>query len=297
MIIGDRMDSTEEVQRKREILLRNKELARQRLERTTEKYNKLKSDSTIDKKEARLEIARKAVNRNKNALIQIENQLVFLRPSNQEDIDYRLKQYSEFSKKIKESIPDDLYLCFHGCPIYTARQIIEDGEISSSVDRLGIETSYDVSDQVSVTTKNSIEITVHSYTGLTDNYNLPAGCIFVLLPKDESEISSSEISLHIGNVSFKENPERLYAIITTPENIARLTEWGQKANIDLTKIQDFEGFLQKIIKQKTSKRDSKNAFFESINVSPEELDEKAESKQTEKVKIKQDKKDGLSLED
>lgn len=251
MKIGEKMESIEEFQKKRELLLRNRELAMQRLEKAKEKYEKIKSDSTIDRKELRLEIAQKTINTKKNALEQIENQLEFLRPSSQEDMNYRLKQYNEFSKQVKSEVPDDLHLCFHGCPIYAAKQIIKDGEISSSVDRIGSETSYDVSDQVSVTTKNTIETTVQGYTGLTGNYNLPAGCIFVILPKDESEIKSSETSMLIGNVSFKENPERLYSIITTPENIERVTEWAEKANIDLSKIHDFEGFIQEIGKQKT----------------------------------------------
>lgn len=245
------MENIEEFQKKRELLLRNRELAMQRLEKAIEKYEKIKNDSTIDKKELRLEIAQKTINTRKHALEQIEYQLEFLRPSTQEDIDYRLKQYSDFSKMVKDTVPDDLHLCFHGCPIYAARQIIEDGEISSSVDRLGTETSYDVSDQVSVTTKNTIETTVQGYTALTGNYNLPAGCIFVVTPKDETEIKSSETSMLIGNISFRENPERLYSIITTPENIGRVCEWAEKANIDLSKIHDFEGFLQEITKQKT----------------------------------------------
>ena len=117
-------------------------------EKAKEKYEKIKSDSTIDRKELRLEIAQKTINTKKNALEQIENQLEFLRPSSQEDMNYRLKQYNEFSEQVKSEVPDDLHLCFHGCPIYAAKQIIKDGEISSSVDRIGSETSYDVSDQV-----------------------------------------------------------------------------------------------------------------------------------------------------
>lgn len=244
------MEDIEEFKRKKEILLRNRESALQRVEKAEEKYEKIKSDDTIDKKELRLEIAQKTIQTRKYALEQINNQLEFLRPSSQEDMNYRLKQYSEFSKQVKSEVPDDLHLCFHGCPIYAAKQIIEDGEISSSVDRIGSETSYDVSDQVSVTTKNTIETTVQGYTGLTGNYNLPAGCIFVILPKDESEIKSSETSMLIGNVSFKENPERLYAIITTPENIERVTEWVENANMDVSKIHDFEGFIQEMGKQK-----------------------------------------------
>lgn len=244
------MEDIKEFERKKEILLRNRESALQRVEKAKEKYENIKSDDTIDKKELRLEIAQKTIQSRIYALEQINNQLEFLRPSSQDDIDYRLKQYSEFSKQVKSEVPDDLHLCFHGCPIYAAKHIIEDGEISSSVDRIGSETSYDVSDQVSVTTKNTIETTVQGYTGLTGNYNLPAGCIFVILPKDDNEIQTSETSMLIGNVSFKENPERLYSIITTPENIEKVTEWAEKANIDLSKIHNFEGFIQEIGKQK-----------------------------------------------
>lgn len=243
------MDNIEEFQRKKEILLRNRESALQRVKQAEEKYKKIKGDDVIDKKEIRLELAERMIKKRKYALEQLDDQLKFLRPSSQEDVDYRQKQYNEFSKQVKAEVPDDLHLCFHGCPIYAAKHIIEDGEISSSVDRIGSETSYDISGQVSVTTKNTIETTVQSYTGLAGNYNLPAGCIFVILPKDEREIETSETSLLIGNVSFRENPERLYAIITTPENIEKVSEWAKEADIDLSKIHSFEGFIKAIKKQ------------------------------------------------
>lgn len=258
-------------QREKENLIKNRESAIQRIKKEQEKYDKIKSDDNIDKKELRLEIAQKTIQVRQHALGEINDKLEFLRPANQEDIDYRLKKYSEFSKQVKAEVPDDLHLCFHGCPIYAARHIIEDGEISSSVDRIGSETSYDVSDQVSVTTKNTIETTVQGYTGLTGNYNLPAGCIFAIVPKDENEIQTSETSMLIGNVSFKENPERLYAIITTPENIERVTEWAEKGNIDLSKVYDFEGFIQDIEKQKTQFSEQEIGRA-TINISTEDKD-------------------------
>lgn len=244
------MENIDEFERKKEILLKNRENALQRVKNAKEKYKRIEMDDTIDRKKLRLEIAKKTIQSREYALEQIENQLEFLRPSSQEDIAYRLKHYNEFSKQVKKQVPDDLHLCFHGCSIYAAKHIIEDGEISSSVDRTGSETSYDVSDQVSVTTKNTIETTVQGYAGLTGNYNLPAGCIFVILPKDENEIETSETSMLIGNVSFKENPERLYSIITTPDNIEKVSEWAEKANIDLSKIHNFEDFIKDIKKQK-----------------------------------------------
>lgn len=281
------MEDIKEFKRKKEILLRNRESALQRVEKAKEKYEKIESDDTIDKKELRLEIAQKTIQSRIYALEQINNQLEFLRPSSQEDMDYRLKQYSEFSKQVKSEVPDDLHLCFHGCPIYAAKHIIEDGEISSSVDRIGSETSYDVSDQVSVTTKNTIETTVQGYTGLIGNYNLPAGCIFVILPKDESEIKTSETSMLIGNVSFKENPERLYSIITTPENIERVTEWAEKANIDLSKIHDFDGFIQEIGRQKTQFSDQEIGKG-TINILTEEKDKANNQVHQEEIELQQE---------
>ncbi len=260
----------------------------QRVEKAKEKYRKIEIDDTIDKKELRLEVAKKTIQLREYALGLIESQLEFLRPSSQDDMEYRLKQYNEFSKQIKAVVPDDLHLCFHGCPIYSAKNIIEDGEISSSVDRVASSTSYDVSDQVSVTTKNTIETTVQVYAGLTGNYNLPAGCIFVILPQDENEIKTSETSMLIGNVSFREKPERLYSIITTPENIEVVTEWAEKANIDISKIHDFEGFIAEIAKQK-------NHFSEqdigktTIKIATTEKDKVNEQIQSEEMKLKVEK--------
>ena len=286
--IGDVMENIEEFNKKKDILIRNRESALQRVEKAKEKYRKIEIDDTIDKKELRLEVAKKTIQLREYALGLIESQLEFLRPSSQDDMEYRLKQYNEFSKQIKAVVPDDLHLCFHGCPIYSAKNIIEDGEISSSVDRVASSTSYDVSDQVSVTTKNTIETTVQVYAGLTGNYNLPAGCIFVILPQDENEIKTSETSMLIGNVSFREKPERLYSIITTPENIEVVTEWAEKANIDISKIHDFEGFIAEIAKQK-------NHFSEqdigktTIKIATTEKDKVNEQIQSEEMKLKVEK--------
>ena len=173
----------------------------------------------------------------------------FIRPEDPQDVMYRCRQYKEFSKLAKEVVPLDLHLCFHGCPITAAKHILEDGALLSSVDRVGFSTSQDGEDQISVTTINDVIITVQDYCSLME-YELPAGCIFAILPKDENEISTSKNSLLIGNVSFKEHPERLYAIITTPENIERVTEWAKKSGVDSSKICDFDGFIQLFEKSK-----------------------------------------------
>ncbi len=218
-------ENNQKFEKQKEILLKNKKQAEQRLQNAQEKYDKIKK-SDVDRKEMRLEIAMKVVAMRKRALQILEEQVEFFRPSNEEDIAYRLRQYEEFSKIIKNIVPNDIPLRFHGCPINAAKHILEDGEISSSVDRIGIESSYDVSDQVSVTTKDTVETTVQGYAGLIGlNYNMPAGCIFVVLPKDELDAKAGE-SMLMGNISFKESPERLVAIITTPENLQRVSRVG-----------------------------------------------------------------------
>lgn len=238
------MDSyLEEFQRKQEILIRNKNRLQENLQKAIDKYEEIEKGN-VDKKEARLGIAKNIISNRRYALSKIEEQLEFLRPANDKDMKYRLRQYDEFAKQIKDLVPDDLPLRFHGCPIYTAKHILESGELSSSVDRLGVETSYDTAGQVSVTTKDSLDITIQGYTHLSDNSCLPAGCVFVLLPRDEIDAEAGD-SLLMGNVDFKLEPDRLYGVITTPENIERISQWSQRYGIDLNgKVYDFDGFTR-----------------------------------------------------
>jgi len=237
--------------KRKEILLKNKEVFEERLKTAIEKYEKIKN-SDIDKKEVRLLIAANNVTRRVYALQQIKDQLTFLRPANEEDMRYRLRQYDEFHKIMKECIPEDLPLRFHGCKIYTAKYIIESGEISSSVDRLGIETSYDITGQISVTTKDTLQTTVQGYAGLNGTYELPGGCIFVLYPKDEFDAESGK-SMLMENVNIRKEPNRLFAIITTPENIEIVKNWCQEYDIDSSKVYDYDNFTM-IFNKNNSKK-------------------------------------------
>jgi len=240
-------DYLSEYENQQSILIRNQEALEKLLQDAIESYSKIEA-SDVDKKEIRLNIARQNIARRQNALNIITDKLRFIRPGNEEDTIYRGRQYDEFSKKIENLVSDDLPLRFHGCPIYTAERIIFAGELSSSVDRLGIETSYDVSDQVSVTTRKTIETTVRGYADLAENQSLPAGCIFVLLPKDEMDARAGD-SMLMGNVNFKQNPERLYAIITTPENFERVCGWCNANGVSSSKVYDYDDFIKLFDKQ------------------------------------------------
>ncbi len=197
-----------------------------------------------DKKETRRLVLQRTLARYIKARHMYEQELFFLRPRQQEDIEYRNRQYNNFADEIRKLTSQNIPLRFHGCPIYTAKEIIESGEISSSVDRLGIMTSYDSSGQISVTTSDTISTTINGYSGLLDNeYFLPAGCIFVVLPKDEEDAKAGN-SMLMGNVNFKESPDRLVAIISTPENMNRIIYWTTENNIDSDKVFTYDGFVE-----------------------------------------------------
>lgn len=275
----------EEFEKRKNSLIRYKATLEKNLKKAIDKYNRIKT-SEIDKKEARLKIAQNTISSKKNALAQIEDQLEFLRPSDEKDMEYRLRQYNEFSKKMKDLVPEDLPLRFHGCPIYTAKHILESGEISSSVDRLGVETSYDTEGQISVTTKDTLDTTIQGYTHLSENF-LPAGCVFVLLPKDELDAKAGD-SMLMGNVNFKQEPNRLYGIITTPENIERVSQWAKVSGVDLSKIHDFDEFAKLFEKQKiVSKGESFSAHSKPIvdtqRLGKETLDMQKNTRKLDKV--------------
>ncbi len=250
--IGDSMDKyLEEYNSKKELLNKRIEVAKSNLEQAIKNYESIKT-SDIDRKEKRLEIASHSIIRYSDLLKKLEIQVNLLRPKNPEDMLYRNRQYDEFSKKIGENLPDNIPLRFHGTSLCNVKNILSDGELSSSVDRLGFETSYDVSNQVSVTTKKSIDVTIKGYADLLD-FDMPAGCIFVLLPKDEEDAKAGD-SLLMRNVNFKNEPDRLYAIITTPENIEIVKEWCIASNIDQTKILDFDNFINKLNYENQNKK-------------------------------------------
>lgn len=169
---------------------------------------------------------------------------LLLRAPSKEDIAYRTRQLEEFPNKIADSIPEEKKLCFHGTSIMGAKNIILTGGISSGADRFGHSTSYDPPGKISVTNKDTIHTSVKDYMRLVDDFCYPAGCIFVVTAKDQEEYNNLPSGWMIRNVDFRKNPERLVAIISTPENIERLTQWANEGGIDSSKVMDFDKFIR-----------------------------------------------------
>lgn len=174
-----------------------------------------------------------------------EDKLRFLRPRDKTDIEYRLKVQNELASLILDNTPNGLPLRFHGTSIYNAEHIIKDGELSSSVDRLDIETSYDLSGQISVTKPDTVRTTLSYADSITENYQLPAGCIFVMLPKSAEDAQRGD-SMLMSNVSFKENPQKLFAVLASPEMLSKVKEWMTQSGLDAHKVFDHFAFIDQL---------------------------------------------------
>lgn len=175
-----------------------------------------------------------------------ERELEFLRPDTQEDNDYRLGLYGDYMEVFKRIVPDNLPLRFHGTPIFFAKEIIESGEISCTQDRLGCATSHDLDGHISAVTKENIAISICTYAKLHD-YCMPMGCVFVLLPNEEDAVIMGD---QMKAVNFRSNPNVLYGILTSPENILRVKSWCEENGVDSDKVYEFYSFLEKWKKQK-----------------------------------------------
>ena len=188
---------------------------------------------------------------NKRDLSYYEEMSSFLREPNEDDIRYREHQEDNFPKKIKQMLSDDMAFCFHGTGIVGAKNILLSGEISSGADRTGHATSFDPPGRISVTNKDTVDTSVGIYMGMNGSgYCYPAGCLFVLLPQSKAEYDAlSGSGWMIKNVNFKENSDRLVAVVTTPENIERVQGWAKKGGVDVSKVMDFDAFVLKYSSQ------------------------------------------------
>lgn len=175
----------------------------------------------------------------------------FERTSNPEDMRYRKIQKATFAEKLEKILPKETPLCFHGTPIWNAKEIISSGNISAEIDRKGAgEEVLDMPGKISVSTIENLWFTVKQFADLA-NFKYPAGCIFVITPKDEKEFLSAKTHKIINNVDFAKEPERLQNIITTPENIEKVKGWLAESGLEIDEniVVDYEGYLKNTQKE------------------------------------------------
>lgn len=188
-----------------------------------------------------------------HTLQQYEELNTLLRKPNEDDIAYRVHHSQQFPQKIIDNLSHDDMLCFHGTTILGAKNILLSSSISSGADRFGRATSFDPPGKISVTNKDTAETSIRQYMRLTDNFCYPAGCLFVVTAKNKEEYDNLPSGWMIDNVDFKENPDRLVAVITTPENIARVRNWAKEGGIKTSKIMDFDDFINQYQQQNKQK--------------------------------------------
>lgn len=176
--------------------------------------------------------------------------LKFVRPNKQKDIEYRINQYNEFTRKLQTVISKNLDLRFHGTPIYFAEQIIKTKTITSTADRYnGYRNSTDRYGEFSASSIQTLGETIKFFSDIQAyQRSLPCGCVFALFPKGPED---NEFPNLMKTVDLSQNPEQLYGIFTTPENIDRVSIWMQEAGLDVSKVYTFESFLEQV--QETSR--------------------------------------------
>ena len=210
----------------------------------------------------------------------------YIRPNNQEDIDYRNNQCEEFVNKLKKVQSPNFDLRFHGTPIYFAEEIIKSGTISSSADRYdGYIKSTDRIGEISVSNIETVARTINFFSDMTSyQRSLPAGCIFALLPKNKEDANYEKGLMH--SVDFKNNPSQLFGIFTTPENIKRVKEWMKQSGLNPEIVYTFEEFL-KAVEIKSAIVD--NQIKNSIKYNVENNEIKSESIKKYQNELEQEK--------
>ena len=178
--------------------------------------------------------------------LKLLDKLKYLRPAKLDDIAYRKEVLKNFPYWAVQHIPEEFRLLFHATSLANTERILSSGKITSGKDRWTIRTSGDGTGEISISTKDSLFISLAGHSDLVaQEYFLPAGCLFVL-QTDKQTYLSAQKNFHIPNVYLRKNPEQLYAVITTPENLSHVKWWMQQNYFSPDKVFDFNSFKNKI---------------------------------------------------
>jgi hypothetical protein len=174
--------------------------------------------------------------RNQNAVLyrdfiaEDRSKIAVLRPPFPADIEYRKRQIASFADKLNAMKPT-LPLCFHGTPIYNAEKILTSCELKPST----------IGNGLYVTAPESVGFTNY-YTNLRE-FCMPAGVMFAVLPKRNEDYDAIKQNHIMQSIKFRENPEQLFAVITTPENVGAVADIARDT-IPNVNVCDYDAFLR-----------------------------------------------------
>ncbi len=253
---GRFFDAAKEVVRETELnfektTARNKSL----VEKTRDGIAKLETKMAAESDEWRVERYAQQIRDRQRILRVQEGWVEFARVPTVEDVEYRMRMKKNFAGQVREAVPDDLHPVFHGSNnLGIVHQIIRTRGLKTPEQRGESMTSF--ANQVDVTTKANIRTSCDFAE--SNSYWMPYGAIFAFLPKPEEEAAvrkdeisgSSEVFGGVDGVDFKEQPERLLGIITTPENVSKIQEWCDEAGLDASKVLTHGDFIESMQKLK-----------------------------------------------
>ncbi len=202
-------------------------------------------------------------------LRELNDIIEFLRPMDQIDVQHRKDILQYFPQAVKETFPDGFPICFHGTGnIGTVREILRTGGLLTP-DQRGVSMTS-LASVIDVTYKDNITVSC-DFANRGGDFN-PYGAIFAFLPQ-EDEIEnvintgySTEVKGGVNGVNFREEPHRLFGIITTPENIERVQGWCLEFVIDPSKVYTHDVFIEEF---KTKFIESESSALTNLGESEE----------------------------
>lgn len=176
--------------------------------------------------------------------------LRFIRPNDIDDIEYRNYQYQEFTTRLQSVTCMPLDIRYYGATIYNAEQIIKSKSIKPMPDSENEYTQFtDVSGQIPASTIQNLYKIIDYHSDIKAyERSLPCGCIFAIFPKGIQDYQSQD---YINAVDFGQNPERLFGIITTPENNELVKKWMEEENLNPEQVYTFEEFISLVQERST----------------------------------------------
>ncbi len=212
-------------------------------------------ERTVLQREKLIEMGRdlnsndQAIARINRAIRENSDYIEFLRENDPADTEHRTNLRRNFDKAINEAIPDNCPVVFHGTSnIGTVREIIRTGGLLTPEEKGEDYSSF--ATQIDVTSKRDIHVSLDFAESGADKC-MPYGAIFAFMPlqSEEEEVfkcirtGSSEVAGGVAGVRFIEEPDRLVAIITTEENIERVSAWCREYGWPEGRVMTHENFL------------------------------------------------------
>jgi hypothetical protein len=149
------------------------------------------------------------------------------------DTAYRARQVAEFQNRLLQS-HTTRPLLFHGTKLEHAQSIIATGEIRPNP------LHHDT--DIYVTPRENVGFSTQKYARMNPERYFAAGALFALISHDAAEYEHAKTSFQMNRVNFRENPEQLFAVISTPNNVEKIEKWAQNGGIK-AHICDYDEFI------------------------------------------------------